>query len=272
MRAVLLTALFTGTCFAAIAQQAPYSAKQRFFYVPASATSEGITIEISDALGELTMGKFRIKVINKTGDYLFVDPSRFNYRMGDAVAQFKEKPFVVRPFDDAARTLDAFGASTYQHESPMLDFADGLQLAPGMGRVTRLEDFSLPASTNSVSSGPFTVNLKDLSKKTDKTHARFTVQYTGKALGVVDPSRISVKLPSGQAFANEKSKAKSVLLEAGQTDDFAVVAVIPAKVADMQFTNLTVSWNDAFTETAKGPFRMEPMRLEVDRARTQKEN
>ncbi|HRD53783.1 MAG TPA: hypothetical protein PKY96_14165 [Flavobacteriales bacterium] len=272
MRAALLTALFTGTCFAAIAQQAPYSAKQRFFYVPASATSEGITIEISDALGELTVSKFRIKVINKTGDYLFVDPSRFNYRMGDAVAHFKEKPFVVRPFDDAARTLDAYGASTYQHESPVLDFADGLQLAPGMGRVTRLEDFSLPASVNSMQSGPFTVNLKDLSKKTDKTHARFTVQYTGKALGVVDPSRISVKLPSGQAFANEKSKSKPVLLEAGGTDDFSVVAEIPAKIADMQFTTLTVAWNDAFSETAKGPFSMEALRIAVDQERTKKAN
>lgn len=252
--------------------QNAYTAKQRFLYSNASGTTGGITMEVSDALGELTIGKFRLKVSNQTGDYLFVDPSRFKYRMGDAVASFKEKPFVVRPFDSESKTLDAFGASSYQHEAPVLDFADGLQLAPGMGRVTAMPEFSLPASTNAMSAGPYKLNLKELSKKTDKTVARFTVQYTGSAVGIVDPSRISVKLPSGQAFANEKSKSKPVLLEAGGTDNFSVVAEIPAKIADMQFTTLTVAWNDAFTETAKGPFSMEPVQLTVDRERTEKAN
>ncbi|MBK6342128.1 MAG: hypothetical protein IPF41_05945 [Flavobacteriales bacterium] len=270
MRTTALLAIFLIGLTASA--QTAYKAKHRFIYSNASGTTGGITVEVMDAIGELTLCKFRMKVTNKTADYLFVDPSRFRYVMGDAVARFKEKPFVVRPFDSEAKTLDAYGASTYQHESPVLDFADGLQMAPGMGRVTAMDEFSLPASTNAMSAGPFKLNLKDLSKETDKTVARFSVQYTGSAVGIVDPSRISVKLPSGQAFANEKSKSKPVLLEAGGTDDFSVVAEIPAKIADMQFTTLTVAWNDAFTETAKGPFSMEGLRIAVDQERTKKAN
>jgi hypothetical protein len=270
MRTTALLAIFLIGLTASA--QTAYKAKHRFIYSNTSGTTGGITVEVIDAIGELTLCKFRMKVTNKTGDYLFVDPSRFRYVMGDAVARFKEKPFVVRPFDSESKTLDAYGASTYQHESPMLDFADGLQSAPGKGRAAQIEDFPLPAAKNVVSGGPFTVNLNQLDKKTDKTWTRFTVQYTGSAVGIVDQSRIAVKLPDGQAFANEISKSKTVLLEAGGTDEFNVIARIPAKVADMQFTTLTVAWNDAFTETAKGPFSMEPLRIDVDQERTKKAN
>ena len=272
MRTFFLFAALTALCLTANAQDKPYKAKHRFFYAPVSGRTGGVTIEISDAVGELTLLKFKLKVINKTGDYLFVDPSRFKLRMGDALASFKEKPFVVRPFEDASKVLDATGAASYQHEAPVLDFADGIQSAPGKGRTTAMDDFKLPAAQNSVSAGPYSVNLKDLVKETDKTTANFTVQYTGSAVGVVDPSRIGVRIPAGQVFANEKSKSKPVLLDPGGTDNFKVVAVIPGKIVDMQFAELTVLWNDAFTETAKSPFSVEPITFPVDQERTKKEN
>lgn len=272
MRTPLLLAAFAALCLTANAQEKQYKASHRFFYAPATGGTGGVTIEISDALGELTQFKFKLKVTNKSGDYLFVDPSRFKLRLGDAFAIFKEKPFVVRPFDDASRVLNAMDAASYHHEAPVLEFGDGFQTAPGKGRSSAMDEFKLPAAQNSVGSGPFTVNLKQLEKETDKTTARFEVQYTGSAVGVVDPSRIGVRIPAGQVFANEKSKSKPVLLNPGESDAFNVVAVIPAKVVDMQFAELTVVWNDAFTETVKGPFGVEPIALPVDQQRTDKEN
>jgi len=270
MRRTALLAIFLMGLTASA--QTAYKAKHRFVYSNTSGTTGGVTIELSDAIGELALFKFKMKVTNKTGDYLFVDPSRFKLRMGDALASFKEKPFVVRPFDDASRVLDATGAASYQHDAPILDFADGIETAPGKGRAAAMDEFKLPAAQNSVSGGPFTVNLKQLDKETDKTTARFNVQYTGSAVGVVDPSRIGVRIPAGQVFANEKSKSKPVLLNPGEGDAFNVVAEIPAKVVDMQFAELTVVWNDAFTETAKGPFSVAPITFPVDQERTKKEN
>lgn len=68
MRASLLLAAFAALCLSANAQEKQYKASHRFFYAPASGGTGGVTIEVSDALGELTQFKFKLKVTNKSGD------------------------------------------------------------------------------------------------------------------------------------------------------------------------------------------------------------
>jgi hypothetical protein len=252
-----------------IAQEAPtYKADHRFAYANVVLENNTVKVEMEDVVAEVTYSKFRFKVTNKTNDYVFVDPTKFKVTMGGAAMTFKEKAYMIRPYEKESKTLNVAGGTNYHVDAFTIDFADGFQRLPSKGAAATVEEFTLPASKNEVSGGPFTVNLRNLVQETDKTEAKFSVKYTGTAMAIVDPSKVSVKIPAGQQFANAKSKSKPAVLEGGGTEEFTVVAEIPGKVADMQFTTLTVLWNEAMVETTQQPLAVDVANVTVDAAKT----
>ena len=272
MKTAFLTALVVSCTlgsFHATAQEGkPQKADHRNAFSPVTVENAEVKLEMQDALAEATYCKFRFKATNKTNDYVFVDPAKFKVTLGGAAMGFKEKAFTLRPYEDAVRTLNVIGGTAYHQESFSIDFADGFHLAPSKGSVVTVEEFTLPASKNEVSGGPFTVNLQSLSQETDKTQAKFNVKYTGSALGIVDPSKVSFRIPAGQVFATAKSKSKPVVLTGGESDNFTVTAEIPGKIADMQFTTLTVLWNETFVESAKRALTVDQAAFTLDAAKT----
>jgi hypothetical protein len=106
-------------------------------------------------------------------------------------------------------------------------------------------DFMLPASVNQFTVGDFTIELVNISKKTQETAVKFKVTYTGNGMGLVDPKNLGVKLESGQVFANDK-RDKGIVLAKGESDTFTALFHIEGRIADMQFANMQIVWNDTF--------------------------
>ncbi|MCB0791411.1 MAG: hypothetical protein H6595_08490 [Flavobacteriales bacterium] len=250
------------------AQDKPYKPDHRFAYSDVIVEDDHVKIEMKDVLAEIGFCKFRFKVTNKTGDFIFVDPGKFKVSMDGKNYGFSEKPFMLKPHDDAARTLNLQGGSDYHKESWSIDFADGFEVASAKGNTITPGEFTLPPAINSVTEGPFTIELRDREQSTKRTVGKFNVKYAGSGVGIVDPARISVKIPAGQVYANANSKAKPTLLSTGEDDNFDLVAEIPGRIADMQFTTLTVVWNDAFIESTKQPFTPDGASFSVDQVRT----
>ncbi|MCB9170869.1 MAG: hypothetical protein H6597_08255 [Flavobacteriales bacterium] len=250
------------------AQDKPYKPDHRFAYSDVTVEDEHVQIEMKDVLAEIGFCKFRFKVTNKTGDFIFVDPGKFKVNMDGKTYGFGEKPFMLKPHDDAARTLNLQGGSDYHKESWSIDFADGFAMASSKGNAVAPGEFTLPPAINSITAGPFTIELRDRDQITKRTTAKFNVKYGGSGVGIVDPARISVKIPAGQVYANANSKAKPMLLSTGDDDNFDLVAEIPGRIADMQFTTLTVVWNDAFVESRKEPISAPGASFSVDQVRT----
>ena len=122
-------------------------------------------------------------------------------------------------------------------------------------------------------SGNFSVNLKQIKQETKETWARFEVKYDGDDYGIVDPSRISVRIEGGQQFANDNRKSKTILLEKGDKKTIGAIFHIPAKVVDMQFATLMVQWGEAMMETKAEPFEIdESVIFEIDDALTTEKN
>ncbi|MEO8068247.1 MAG: hypothetical protein ABI599_11195 [Flavobacteriales bacterium] len=271
MKTTLLAAFALSLTVAspALAQEGkPQKADHRNAFSDMVVENSTVKIELKDALAEATYCKFRFKVTNKTNDYVFVDPSKFKVTLGGAAMGFKEKAFMIRPYEDAVRTLNVVGGTNYHSETFAIDFADAFEQAPSKGTVVAVEEFTLPAAKNEVSGGPFTVNLLKLDQETDQTVAKYNVKYTGSALGVVDPSKVAFRIPAGQVFATAKSKSKPVVLTGGEEDNFTITAEIPGKIADMQFTTLTVLWNETFVESTKKPVNVNQATFALDAAKT----
>ena len=250
------------------AAQAQTSTAKRLAMAELAVENATVRVEMKDIVSDAEFCKLRFKVVNKGDGFVFVDPNKFKVMLGGKAMVFAEKAFVLGPHDEASRTLNVMGEGGYRSEQLAIDFADGFQTATAKGEVAALEDFSLPAAKNQVSSGAFTVNLRGLDQQTKKTVAKFSVTYGGISVGIVDPSKIGVRIPAGQTFANLLSKSKPNLIEGGGSDNFEVVAEIPAKVVDMQFTTLTVVWNDAMVESHKQPLAVDAVTFAIDAAKT----
>lgn len=85
--------------------------------------------------------------------------------------------------------------------------------------------------------------MVNISKKTQETAVKFKVTYTGEGMGIVDPKNLSVKIESGHFFANDK-RDKTIVLAKGESDTFIALFHIEGRIADMQFANMEIVWNN----------------------------
>ncbi len=247
--------------------QKKYHPKHEFWYQNVDLENDFLKVEIKDATSQKDMLKFRIKFTNKTNDYVFVNPGKMKLQVNGQSYSFREKPFILEPFTDKTKTLDLAGQTDYHQETFSITF-DGMEKAPSKGVTHELDDFTLPASVNSLSSGPFSINLKNVGQTTDVTNARFVVKYTGSKIGIVDPSKVAVKIESGKQYANAFSKTNPVLIMPGEEDGFSVMVKIPASVSDMQFATLYVTFGEAFQEVQKTPFAFDKAEFKLDMTKT----
>ena len=128
----------------------------------------------------------------------------------------------------------------------------GLYRIPENKKGIATPDFRLPPSQNQFSSGNFNCTMSKLSKETDKTAVKFKCVYTGDQIGIIYPSRISVKMPDGNDYATAQTNPKPILLYKGE--DAAFVAewnrMQGGASMDMQKVEMLLRWNDTFTENA----------------------
>lgn len=233
-----------------------------YYKIPAPIETPEMLVEFKDPVAQMAMCKVRVQFTNKTPDYLLIKASEIKFVLGGTNYSPKDRDFLIKPNDNITRTLEVTGADMHA-DAFTLEFG-GTSRVPRAGKTAVVDDFDLPASKNSVESGPFQLNLLDLEKTTAKTAAKFKVKYTGEKIALIDPSQIAVKIESGQVFANAASKSKELMLSRGEEDNFTFIAEIPGKIVDMQFANMKLVWNKAFVETQGVPFQVGSTAFTVD--------
>lgn len=264
---VFLTATLGISSFASHAQSdkaKKYHPKHEFWYNDMTAENDFIKVEIKDATAQQSVIKFRIKFINKTGDFMWVDPQKMKMTINGQSYSFKEKKFMLDPFESKSRTLDLGGQTDYHQETFTVTF-DGFEKAPTKGLVYELDDFIIPPSQNGVAAGVFEVNQKYWGTDKDVTSVRFTVKYTGSKVAVVTPARTGLKMETGRTIANSFAKIKNVVLMPGDEDSFTVMCKIGP---ELRTPNLFVNFGDAFQEVEKSSFSLDKLDFTVDTKRT----
>ena len=245
--------------------------KLHLFKKPTDITTDDISISMKDAMAESEVIKFRAKVTNNTEDFIIWDLGQASIKAnGESKATTKTKAVVIGPFKDKGKTLEIVGSGLKVDEfSANLG---GFVRVPVKGKTMSAPDFALPASQNSFSTGPFSCNMTHLKKKTDLTTARFDCTYKGKTYGLIDPSKVAVRMSNGQEFANVMRKEKSHLLKRGEKEKFTLYFEVPAKVEDMQFANMQIVWNDCFVESKGVDLKTPTADFELDPGLTEGKN
>lgn len=266
--------LFTCLSFNGLAQKGKDDAKYTHYYVDVDDPIETkeVNLTFTNGVSRLDFIKFKTKFENNSSDFLFVDPSKFTVTTDGISHNPKEKSFILDPGGKKSKTIDVKEGEGLRAESVEVA-PDGFAIISTDGQPVSFPDFQLPASVNNLENGDFSINLKNLKQETKETWARFEIKYKGDGYAIVDPSRISVKIESGQQYANDNRKSKTILLEKGDKRTISAIFHIPAKVVDMQFATLFVQWGDAIMETSPEPFEIdESVTFELDEALTKDKN
>lgn len=234
--------------------------------------SKAVVVELTNGISRKDFLKFKAKYINNTSDFLLVDPSKTKITIGSEELSPSEKAFILDPNDKKSKTIDLKDGADFMVES--FEVApEGFAIISTDGTPAKMPDFQLPAAVNNIEAGNFEVNLKRLKQETKETWAKFEVKYVGDDYAIVDPSRISIRIESGQQYANDFSKSKTILLEKGDKKTIDAVFHIPAKVVDMQFATMFVQWGECMVETKAEPFELdESATFEFDETLTNEKN
>lgn len=273
-KAAVLALIFGAFSVSVFAQKGKDNPKYTHYYVDVDDPIETkeITLTFTNGVSRVDFMKFKTKFENNSTDFILVEPSKFMVTTDGISHNPKEKNFILDPGEKKSKTIDIKEGEGLLAQSVEVA-PEGFSIISTDGKTVSFPDFQLPASVNNLENGDFSINLKNLKQETKETWARFEIKYEGDGYAIVDPSRISVKIESGQQFANDNRKSKAILLEKGDKKVVSAIFHIPAKVVDMQFATMFVQWGEAIMETSAEPFEIdENVTFELDEALTNEKN
>lgn len=246
--------------------------------------TDAYKVSFSDQHSQKEFVFVKLKIENKTRDYLLFKPQEMSFSVPDE-GEFhpKKGKIFIGPKEDESKTIKVTGDGNFHAEELTMKLA-GLYRVSREGEVQEGEPFRLPAKKNvfEVGDGSFECSLAgDVTQETDETVADFECSYYGDGVGLVDQRKVSVKTEEGKEFANKKKKGllgkvagKDPVkkLMDGEKTTVKTQFEIPADVVDMQFATLFVHWNDCFQESIPEALEKQERKFVLDEAKTEEMN
>ena len=218
----------------------------KYIYKEATLETDDYNVYIIDAVAVGKQVKFKIKIFNKTNDYLLIKPNEINYVVDGKTVFCRDKNFVVQPNEEETEVLD-FRGTDMQADKFTLELK-GIYKASAGGQVTKIPNFELPPTKNEFTEGNFTCTLKKNESVTAKAYGKFECIYTGDGIGIMSPNKCIAIMPNGAENPNAK-KNKTMILERGKTDDFTAVFNEVPGAGDLQKSKIAIKWNETFRES-----------------------
>ena len=230
---------------------------KNFFRASGSIEGKNYIITFDDIVARMEYAKMAAKVTNTGNDYLMfkTQEPEFIFEFGEFNS--KEKIVFILSNSSEKETLKVIGDNRFHVDEFKLNFS-GLYFLSAKGKTQEMEEFRLPASKNFIEAGNFKINLLKASQRTQETWAKFECEYIGDDIGIIDPSKIAVRVDGKDlVYANDIKKTKSsflnkggpIFLKKGEKATFKAVFHIPGRIADMQFSLLYIMWGDTFIES-----------------------
>jgi len=228
-------------------------------------------ISIEDVVSNVKYVKFKIKIINKTADYLLFKGEECAFVSGSIAAKADEKPAFIDPFSSKSKVIEFKGTDNFHVDNFEITIKGLYKVVIG-SNVFAAPDFQLPPNMKDFTAGQFSCNMLKTEQKTQSTWAKFGCKYNGQKIGFVNPAKCVVRIPDGKEFATANLKSKSEMLLPGEESKFTAEFQIPGKVTDMQFTTMNIIWKDSFSETTATPLASQKAQFKIDEAKTSVKN
>jgi hypothetical protein len=250
-----------------ITAQAQKSKKySEIHYKDISVESEDVTITTNNGFSNKELTKFKLKLINKTGDILMYKPEESTLKVSGKEFKPKEKTLLVYPGESDFRVVNYlspdFLVPNYSY------VVSGIYKVTLSGTTQEAAEFKLPASQNDFKAGNFNCTMTSLTKETDKTKAEFECTYVGSKIGVINPGKAAVKMPDGTEIANEKKSSSPIVMTKGKSEKitFKWNRMEGGKSTDMQKVTMMILFRNTFTEADPVKCKEETIEFAIDEA------
>ncbi len=273
MKKTVLVLIAVTTMFTASAQKE--KKYDKLYYKNTVLETGEVTITVDNAVSTEGETKFKLKIVNKTADYIMFKPDECKFIINGKESKPTEKPKTIDPNSSDWLIVNLKGAGYNAVKNYSFEIA-GIYKVSTSGTVVQTPDFKLPASKNDFKTGNFNMNMTKLTKESGKTEAKFDCAYNGDKVAIVFPSKMGLKMPDGNEYASVQPKgllAKKgpVLLTKGQTEGITGnwERMQGGKAMDMQKVEMFIKWNETFTEVTPEKLKNETLNFEFDEALTE---
>lgn len=255
---------------------AAYSQKyEKLFYKDLTKETDAVSITVDNAVSTPGETKFKLKITNKTNDYILYKPAESKFVIDGKEFTPKEKMLIIKPNASDFVTINLKGTG-YNAVKSYSFIVEGLYTVSTNGKAIEVPDFKLPPAQNEFKAGDFNCTMTDVAKESGKTEVKFKCAYNGDKIGIIHNSRAGVKMPDGNEYANEKkpglmeSKAKEVLVMKGKEESVTLKwdKMEGGRAMDMQKVAMDIVWHTTFTEAPAVKINGETLVLEFDEAMT----
>jgi hypothetical protein len=240
-----------------------------FAYKETSFETDDYKIYIEDAVNVDAFSKFKVRVFNKTNDYLILKPSDVVFKIGNQILFGKDKQLVIPPNEEASRVIDAKGKGL-QEEKFTLEIKNVYKVS-NSGAPVKTPDLAIPTKEKEFTTGPFKCVIKKLDLQTNKTVLRIECTYNGDAVGILAPNKAIAIMPKGQENQNSY-RNKNNLMEKGRPEDFIVDIREMKNAGDLQKDPWKIVWGETFKESKTEPIPGGSIPMEIDRKKTAEKN
>jgi hypothetical protein len=268
MKKIILAVIALFTLSTAIAQKEVKYAK--LYYKDLKVENNEVTITVDNAVSTDGETKFKLKITNKTNDFLILKPEECKFLINGKEMKPSEKWLIIAPNESDFRIINLKGAQYNSVKSYSFQL-DGLYKVSTSEKGIVTPDYKLPVNKNEFKTGNYTVKMSKLYKESDATNLKFEITYNGDKMGILFSERAGVLMPNGNEYATVKptgllAKTGPMMLKKGQTENVTLNwdRMEGGKTMDMQKVEMIVKFNEMFTEASPVKLKPETLSFEFD--------
>ena len=202
----------------------------KIYYKDATAEINGVTITIDNAVSTDGETKLKLKIDNRTNDYIIYKPEESKFVIEGKEMKPTDKWLIIAPNASEFRVINLPGEK-YNKVKNYSFVVDGLYKA-SIANSVKSGDFKLPAAKNDFKDVNFNFSLNKLSTESEETSIKFKASYTGDKVGFIFPGKVTLIMPDGSEIAASKSTSAVAGLLKKSGDE----PVIFVKKGDENFT------------------------------------
>jgi hypothetical protein len=270
MKRYFLAALLSITFFSQAQESKKHiDPKYVFCYKNLSVSTDDYKIYIEDAINEDGVSKLKIRIFNKTNDYLIFKPEDVIFKIGSQNVACKEKQLIIMPNEEGWKVISVKGKG-FQEEKYTLEIKNMHKISASIAPV-KVEDMPLPPAKNEFYAGKFKFVIKKADLQTDKTILKCECTYEGDGVGILSPAKCIAIMPKKQENPNA-DKFKSCLLEKGKSENFLMEFREMKGAGDMQKGPMKLVWGETFKDSKVEPIKGTMINFELDGPKTAEKN
>jgi hypothetical protein len=242
----------------------------KLFYKDMKVENNDVVISVDNAVSTEGETKFKLKITNKTNDFVIYKPEESKFIINGKESKPSEKSKTIKPNDSDWMIINLKGPG-YNGVKSYSFLIEGLYKISANQKGIVTPDFRLPVTKNDFNTGNFTVKVNKLSKESDATALKLDITYNGDKIGVVNAEKAGVLMPDGNEYAAVKptgllAKSGPVLMKKGETESVSLNwnRMEGGKAMDMQKVEMMVKFNEMFSEATPEKLKPETLQLEFD--------